>query len=197
MKGKFPCPLCKADTDQFKDKKHIEQGFLCNRTLQEIIEISETKRVNEGGINDKDLHEMACGVKMTPQTMEEVIPTVFDALHTLLAIARFVIGLLRRMNLGIDSWSITADLKERSDLVDKKLKSDIQMKFGSFMGGLQLEGNGARSLLGFNNREKLLSLLTRQDDDVKSGFRYITDELRFLCAVVSSKKPKEEFDLGN
>ena len=139
-------------------------------------------------MNDKDLHELACGVKMTTQTMEEVIPTVFDALHTFLSIARSVIGLLRNYweLLGIDSWSITADHKERSDLVDKKLKSDIQMKFGSFMGGFQLEGNGATSLLAFNNREKMLSLLTRQDDDVEGGFRYITNELRFLFGLCHS-----------
>ena len=50
-------------------------------------------------------------MKVTPQTMEEVVPTIFDTLHLLLSLGRWTINLLTRLNAGLFTWSITADLK--------------------------------------------------------------------------------------
>ena len=85
-------------------------------------------------ILDKDLHEFSDGVKTTPQTMEEIIPTLFDCLHLLLSMARWIINLLRRLNHRLTSWSITAEFQEKDVEVFEKLKMDILYHFGINLG---------------------------------------------------------------
>ena len=197
VKGKYPCPLCKASyPEEIKNMDLIQRGIYCDRTLEEITEKAELRRVNKEELNDKELHGICKGVKAAPQTMEEVIPTIFDTLHHTLANGRFVLNFVKRLNLGVTRWAITADLKKKADEIETKLKSDLQLHFGSDMGGFQLAGNAVRRLLAYDNKQQLLSLLTRQEPKVRNDFEYITDEIRWTLAVCLSKKPAEDFDLG-
>ena len=114
VKGKYPCPLCKASyPEEIKNIDLIQRGIYCDRTLEEITEKAELRRVNKEELNDKELHGICKGVKAAPQTMEEVIPTIFDTLHHTLANGRFVLNFVKRLNLGVTRWAITADLKKK------------------------------------------------------------------------------------
>ena len=187
-------------------------------------QLAEYYRINPDGISHKKLEEIAKGVQYQSVFSGEESECLVNSLHLMLSMSRFLMNILTRLNARLSQWNIEADIKPETTTHEIKLRQDLLQILGINM-KFELEGNAARAIFREENHEKSISLVTADDPLVdtikpkkltglernngdgentvddgeamtrKQIFERILKDLRFLIMVVSSKFPKEEFNI--
>ena len=191
----FPCTLCDAKKEDIRDPDKIKAGFPINRTDELAKELGELSRINPLGLSSKEILDETKGYKNIPLISVDAYLSAFDPLHCLISFGRWLKKIIIHENSGITEWAIEADLKEEVK-VHEQIFSEELLRYHGINMKFELEGNSARTLFKNDNHELTMKLIHISDDKKKSLLEEFLNKIRLLLAVVSSQRPKEEFDMN-
>ena len=190
----FPCSLCHASKQDIRNPDLIRQGFVINRTLEEMHKAGHYARLNPDGLNREQLGLVLKGSKGIPVTMGDkpILNNAFDSLHFKLGIARFLKNILVRVNSGFFFWNIDQKLRNAFEAHQNILNSQLTKVLG-IQKRQQLQGNEADKLLSIDNVDALASMVTNVHH--QENMRFIIQELAYLNLVIQSYQPRKDHSL--
>ena len=191
----YPCHLCDASRDDMRNIQLIKQGFPINRTQEKMMIAGETARINPGRLTKSQLAPILKGSKATPlsSSLKSVAENSFEPLHFKLSLARWLRGIMIRVNAGLFTWNIDQTLKPIFKMQEYELDKGLQRVLG-IQTRMQIQGNEASKILSSHSIEELLMLIT--DKDQQSKMKILLTEMSYLNTVIQSMQPKENHSLA-
>jgi hypothetical protein len=139
-------------------------------------------------LSQKQLDEIAKGVKNVPNCKFDAIDRGIDATHADINLARFFKNLIIREVAGVTQWDINSDIKPL--FIEAERRFDAHMKNTCGINpAMMMPGNYARDLFKEENSSNLLFLL--KEDERKTKLKKILAIFRLLRTVYRSNKPKQ------
>lgn len=190
----FPCTLCESSKDDIRDPEIIRRGFVINRTNDSLHSAGHYARLNPDNLNREQLGEILKGSKGVPVTIgnSPILNNSFESLHFKLSMARWLKGIIARVNSGLYVWSIDQKLRHTYQPFEDDLNTQLTRVLG-IQRRMQLEGNEASKILSTENIPDVVSLVTNIDQQQK--MKFLITELAYLNLVIQSQLPKRDHSL--
>ena len=190
----YPCTLCDSSKDEIRDPEKIRQGFVINRTSDALHSAGHYARTNPQNLTREQLGAVLKGSKGVPVTLgnSAVVNYSFESLHFKLSIARWLKGIIARVNSGIYVWSIDQTLRKTYQPYEEHLNTQLAKVLG-IQRRLQMEGNEASKILSTENIQDVVSLVTNIGQ--QQNMQFLITELAYLNLVIQSQLPKKDYSM--
>ena len=155
----YICTMCHATRETAVSQVGT---FKIDRTYKGTLEIAEYIKRNPDKKSQKQLDEIAKGVKSTPILLMDAVKKGVDATHADINLGRFFKNLIAREIAQVNSWSLTADIKDNVVDAEKAFDRHIKSKIG-LNAQLMMPGNYARVLFDPKTIKVITELIPSAD----------------------------------
>ena len=195
------CTMCKLSMIECHDVGNIENGFIIDRSLEEIIRMSDELADDAGVIKSKrGDYGTRTGITHKPISQEFDLTRIIPVLHAKIQGIRWLMELLEKI-LGSKHWShplrphrYTKEEKDKEKIAKHKVQEIVKSEIGVDISNpsINFTGNMFKRMSSDESRRLFCRLI--DDDEESKSFEQVHLKLCTVIRLINSQRRRIDFE---